>query len=60
MMSLRNISSLAVNKYGIAWDEMPQPLFGELNKIEERIKSELTGDFVLFMDWTVRSPILAN
>eukprot|EP00092_Neocalanus_flemingeri_P036580 GFUD01039829.1.p1 GENE.GFUD01039829.1~~GFUD01039829.1.p1 ORF type:complete len:180 (+),score=34.62 GFUD01039829.1:57-542(+) len=45
MVSLRNISSLAVIKYGIARDELPRALIEELRKMEGRIKSELTGEF---------------
>ena len=30
---------------GIAWDEMPRTLFGELEIVEEKIWSELTGVF---------------
>eukprot|EP00092_Neocalanus_flemingeri_P037529 GFUD01040864.1.p1 GENE.GFUD01040864.1~~GFUD01040864.1.p1 ORF type:complete len:256 (-),score=76.00 GFUD01040864.1:49-816(-) len=45
MMSLRKISSSAVIKYGIAWDELPWPLNEELKAMEELIKSDLTGQF---------------
>ena len=33
-MSLRYLSSLAVIKYGIAREDLPQPLYGELDPIE--------------------------
>eukprot|EP00092_Neocalanus_flemingeri_P055751 GFUD01065957.1.p1 GENE.GFUD01065957.1~~GFUD01065957.1.p1 ORF type:complete len:172 (+),score=27.77 GFUD01065957.1:38-553(+) len=45
MATLRNISSLAVIKYGIARNELPRALIEELRKMEGRIKSELTGEF---------------
>eukprot|EP00092_Neocalanus_flemingeri_P037528 GFUD01040863.1.p1 GENE.GFUD01040863.1~~GFUD01040863.1.p1 ORF type:complete len:251 (-),score=71.86 GFUD01040863.1:105-857(-) len=45
MMTLRKISSSAVIKYGIAWDELPWPLNDELKTMEELIKSDLTGQF---------------
>eukprot|EP00092_Neocalanus_flemingeri_P041501 GFUD01045196.1.p1 GENE.GFUD01045196.1~~GFUD01045196.1.p1 ORF type:complete len:187 (-),score=49.73 GFUD01045196.1:113-673(-) len=45
MATLRNISSLAVVKYGIARDELPGPLIKELRTMEGLLKSELTGDF---------------
>ena len=45
-MTLRKLSSLTVVEYGIAWNEVPQPLHGELGKLEEMIKSDLTGNFL--------------
>eukprot|EP00092_Neocalanus_flemingeri_P001223 GFUD01001305.1.p1 GENE.GFUD01001305.1~~GFUD01001305.1.p1 ORF type:complete len:153 (-),score=37.73 GFUD01001305.1:136-594(-) len=54
MLTLKNMCKMVVVKYGLAKEEIPQSLIEEIEHMEGRIQSELTGVLTSFYDSDIK------